>query len=180
MIVNFSKSGSSVVLTTSSGHYFIVLGVPVINLVNPMSVTIQTTSGLTKFNITSILDIQFNGTPALNVTDINNQISTLYTTSIAGSIVLTTTGTGVATIIGNNLNIPLSSGGGITGSASINAVAGQTAFTFPNVPATTTDYEIFKNGVRLNYGAQYSTNGNVVTITIASIGTDVISYQRIK
>lgn len=162
MIVNFSKAGGNIILTNSSGQYYVVLAAPEINFFPPMYVKIQTTQGLVKFDISSTSDIQFNGTSSLSASDITNQILNLYT-----------------------VNPQLSSNGStgstnITSAINITANDGQLSFTFVNVPTTTSDYMIFKNRVLMGYGSDYTTLGNVVTLTIATRFGDVVSYQRIK
>lgn len=74
-----------------------------------------------------------------------------------------------------------SGGGGGTTTVTITvATAGQTAFTFSSVPATLSDYVIFKNGIALEPTNDYTTSGNIVTLVLPATVGDRIRYQRIK
>lgn len=62
----------------------------------------------------------------------------------------------------------------------ITATAGQTDFTFIGVPASYSDYMIFRNGVAIEPTADYATSGNVVTLVVHSDLNDRIRFQRIQ
>lgn len=96
----------------------------------------------------------------------------------APTITLTTNFTsGAATLISNVLNVPQYSGGGTTSIQTQNASSGTVTFT--SVPATYSDYEIFRNGVRNYPSTDYTTSGNTITGTNWVNGDEII-LQRIK
>jgi hypothetical protein len=75
---------------------------------------------------------------------------------------------------------PSGVGGGTTTVTITVATAGQTAFTFSSVPASLSDYIIFRNGIAIEPTTDYTTSGNIVTLVTPSTVGDRIRYQRIK
>lgn len=73
----------------------------------------------------------------------------------------------------------VSAGGGGTTSIQTQTVSGSTTLTFTSVPASYSDYEIFRNGVRNYPVTDYTTSGNNITIPAVDDG-DIIILQRIK
>jgi hypothetical protein len=73
----------------------------------------------------------------------------------------------------------VSAGGGGTTSIQTQTVSGSTTLAFTSVPASYSDYEIFRNGVRNYPVTDYTTSGNNITIPAVDNG-DVIILQRIK
>ena len=108
---------------------------------------------------------------------LHNQISDLQAGK-QDKLTLTTTGSGAATLTGATLNIPTPSGSQVTSEQEITA-SGSTTFTFTSVPATYSDYQIFRNGVLNESTTDYTTSGNVVTIPSVVSG-DRIVLRRIK
>jgi len=61
----------------------------------------------------------------------------------------------------------------------IQTASGGTTFTFTSVPASYSDYIIFVNGSKIRSTTDYTTSGNVITISTIISG-DTVEYQRIK
>ena len=115
-------------------------------------------------------------TGKLNISDTASMLS-----AYQKAITLTTTGTsGAATLTGSTLNIPQYSGGsgGTTADSTLTATAGQTAFTFSSVPASTKDYIIFING---NATTNFTASGDTITVGMTDlVAGDKVRYKRIK
>jgi len=103
-----------------------------------------------------------------------------YLQNITG---LVTQGTNV-TITGSGTNgspyVINSSGTSVTTADSILVYSASSSFTFSSVPATYSDYLIFRNEVPLESTTDYTTSGNVVTILLPLVSGDRIRYHRTK
>ncbi len=128
----------------------------------------------------------------LNISDTAAMLSP-YKTSYprqAISLVFTTTGSsGAATGTYNNstgvftVNIPQYSGGTVTTSDQVQTYSGSSVFTFTSVPATSSDYIIFRNGIPLEITLDYTVSGNDITILLPLFTTpiaDRIRFHRTK
>lgn len=91
--------------------------------------------------------------------------------------VLTIDGSGNATFQAST------GGGGTTSIETLTAGISQTVFTFTNVPASTSDYMVFRNGIYLLAGVSditgFTVSGNNIILTETSVG-DKITLHRIK
>jgi len=71
------------------------------------------------------------------------------------------------------------SGSGSTTSYQTETASGATTFTFTSVPSSYDDYMIFVNGAVIRPTTDYTTSGNIVTISTIISG-DVVRFQRVK
>jgi len=69
--------------------------------------------------------------------------------------------------------------GGGTTSYQTETASGATTFTFTSVPSSYDDYIIFVNGAAIRPTTDYTTSGNIVTISTIVSG-DVVRFQRVK
>jgi hypothetical protein len=114
------------------------------------------------------------------------------TTKVTGVLSVANGGTGTTTpgiVAGTNITVTgtwpnqtvnsTASGGGTTNKLRATATAGQTAFTFSGLPASTNDYDIFVNGSYIN-PTYYSASGTTVTFTGGLVAGDVVDYAEKK
>ena len=90
-----------------------------------------------------------------------------------GTLSLTVTGSGAATLVGSVLNVPTPAGSVNFKSNEELTGAATASYTLANTPIAAT-LKVFKNGVKLVL-AQFSLTGAVVTLTSARLAGDIFS-----
>ena len=120
--------------------------------------------------------------PTENILSYADSLKTVIDAAIATKQATLVSGTNIKTINGNSVlgsgDLSVSGIGGTT-SYQIQTASGSTEFTFTDVPASLNDYIIFVNGVAIRPTTDYTTSGNVVTISTIVTG-DRVRFQRVK
>lgn len=84
------------------------------------------------------------------------------------------------TASGKVIEVSTTGGTATTAFNTITATGGQTAFSFPLVPATASNFMLFKNGMLILNGVQYTASGNTITLSTGATAGDVIALQRLQ